>query len=60
MSVVTREDRRGNDLGMEEREEGEGRRVRAKFRCVMFGNGIGEEREWMGLERRERVVRCGR
>lgn len=35
-------------------------RVLARFRCFMVGKGIGEEREWMGLERRERVVSCGR
>lgn len=45
---------------MEEREDGEGRRVRARFRCVMVGKGIGEVREPMGLERRERVLSCGR
>lgn len=45
---------------MKAREEGEGRRVLARLMCFMAGKGIGEEREWMGLERRERFVSCGR
>lgn len=60
VSVVIREDRRGNEWEMEEREDGEGRRVRARFRCVMVGKGIGEVREQMGLERRDRDLSCGR
>lgn len=45
---------------MEERDEGEVRRVRARFRWAMVGNETGEESDWIGLERRERVVSCGR
>lgn len=45
VSVVTREDRLGNEWEMEERDERDGRRVRARFRWVIEGNGIGEESE---------------
>ena len=45
---------------MKAREEGEGRRVLARLRCFMVGKGTGEEREWIGLERRDRFVSCGR
>lgn len=41
---------------MKAREEGEGRRVLARLRCFMVGKGTGEEREWIGLERRDRFV----
>lgn len=45
VSVVIREDRLGNEWGMEDREEREERRVRARLRWVIEGKGIGEESE---------------